>query len=111
MNARDTGPPEKGKPRSGQVAGDFQKQHLPVRSYCYADGLRRRRAAADDMRPLPSGRRDPWWYPPPGARGYEQAALHLLEHGLMPAANLAGLKAMSDRHAAEQIAQAWRVAA
>jgi hypothetical protein len=80
------------------------------------DALRRRRAAADDMRPLASGRRDPWWYEPPGARGYQDAAMHLLEHGLLPAPDREGLKLMrgrggSCRQAAERIAKAWELAA
>jgi hypothetical protein len=79
--------------------------------YRYAQGLRRRRAAANQLPPLVSGRRDPWHNPPPGPRGYEDAAQHLLEHGLMPAPNRRGLKAMRDRHAANRIAKAWGLAA
>jgi hypothetical protein len=63
------------------------------------------------MRTLASGRQDPWWHPPPGSRGYPEAALHLLEHGLMPAPNREGLEAMRDRKAAQRIAQAWGLAA
>ena len=79
--------------------------------YRYADGLRRRRSAADKLPPLACGRRDKWSYPPPGQRGYEQAALHLLERGLLPAANREGLQVMRDRQAAEFIAEAWGLVA
>lgn len=48
--------------------------------------------------------------------GYPEAALHLLDHGLMPAANLEGLRLMwrrggYSRQAAAVIAQAWDLAA
>jgi hypothetical protein len=119
MSARDTGPPGREKPRDRQAAGDFQKQHLPQQFYSptrhhggsYAEGLRRRRAAANELPSLARGRRDPWWYQPPGPRGYEQAALHLLERGLLPAADREGLQVMRDRQAAHHIAQAWELAA
>jgi hypothetical protein len=50
------------------------------------------------------------------SKGYEDAALHLLDHGLMPAANLEGLRLMwrrggHSRQAAAVIAQAWDLAA
>lgn len=55
----------------------------------YPRQVRRRQAAAWR---LPGG--DPWKYPPPGVRGYEDAASHLLELGLTPAPNLPALQAM-----------------
>ena len=78
--------------------------------------LRRRRAASYRLPPLACGKSDPWWYEPPGERGYPEAALHLLAHGLLPSADRAGLVAMwkrggHSRRAAELIAQAWDLAA
>ena len=111
VSARE-GPPERERPRDRQEAGPDQRSETFQQSvYCYAAGLRRRRAAANELPPLACGRRDPWWYQPPGPRGYEQAALHLLERGLLPAADREGLQVMRDRQAAEHIAQAWGLAA
>ena len=72
---------------------------------------RRRRAASWRLPELESRRSDPWWYAPPTA-GYEAAADHLLELGLMPAPNRDGLRAMwkrggHHRRGAERIAHAW----
>jgi len=80
------------------------------------DTLRRRRLASQRSVPLGCGCREPWWYEPPGERGYEQAALHLLDRGLLPAVNLKGLRVMhrqggASRNAAQHIAQAWELAA
>lgn len=65
---------------------------------------------------LEGGRADPWWYRPPGERGYEQAALHLLERDLLPAADREGLRGMHrkggiSREVAQHIAQAWELLA
>lgn len=118
MNAADmrTGPPDrrKGPHRSDTARPKPDEKHTfqsapPV--YRYPDGLRRRRAASYRLPPLASGRRDPWFYDPPGQRGYEAAALHLLEHGLMPAANREGLQTMHDRQAAQLITDAWELVA
>ena len=59
--------------------------------------------------------RDPWWYPPPGERGYTEAAEHLLELGLTPAPDLDGLRVMlrrggHHRRNAEIIAERWGLA-
>jgi hypothetical protein len=70
-----------------------------------------RRAASNGLPPLACGRRDPWSYDPPGQRGYEQAALHLWERGLLPAPNREGLEAMRDQDTAQRIAQAWELVA
>jgi hypothetical protein len=80
------------------------------------DTLRHRRLASQRSVPLGGGRRDPWWYEPPGECGYEQAALHILERGLLPAVNREGLRVMhrqggASRNAAQDIAQAWELAA
>jgi hypothetical protein len=113
MSARDTGPPEWERPRDRQEAGPDQRSETFQQSvYCYAAGLRRRGAAADDMPPLACGRHDPWWYEPPRERAYEQAAMHLLDSGLMPAPNREGLLGMHrsggvSRKAAQRIARAW----
>ena len=56
--------------------------------------LRRRRAASQRMTHADSGRSDPWYYDPPGGRGYEAAARHLLGLGLTPAPNTPGLQLM-----------------
>jgi hypothetical protein len=85
-------------------------------AYSYAHGLRLRRAASWRLPVLDhSGRSDPWWYPEPGIRGYEQAAHHLLGHGLLPAPNLPALRTMYrcggyQRRVAEVIAEAWELA-
>jgi hypothetical protein len=119
MSARE-GPPERENPPNWQRRGADQRnstfQTSPYSTshrQCgsYADGLGRRREASQRLPVWRSGRSDPWWYEPPGARGYEQAALHLLEQELLPAPNCEGLKAMRDRRAAEYIAQAWGLAA
>lgn len=80
----------------------------------YAAGLRRRRAAANEMRDLDSGLQDPWHYEPPTA-GYEEAAEHLLELGWTPAPDLEGLTVMRSRgghhrRAAETITERWGLA-
>jgi hypothetical protein len=74
--------------------------------------LHARRAASCRLPVLGDGRADPWWYQPPGERGYEQAALHLLERDLLPAADREGLRGMhrsggASRKTAQRIAQAW----
>ena len=50
------------------------------------------------------------------SNGYADAALHLLESGLLPAPNLDGLRLMwkaggQSRHAAQLIAQRWELIA
>lgn len=122
MSTANTGPPDKRvKPGNHDAAephhktGTFQSQqpapaYSTTRRQC-ADALGRRRAASYRLPVLESGRSDPWWCEPPGPRGYEQAALHLLERGLLPAANREGLQVMRDRQAAQRIAQAWGLAA
>jgi hypothetical protein len=77
--------------------------------------LRARRFASWRLPLLETGRSDPWHYEPPTA-GYEEAALHLLEHGLTPAPNPEGLRLMwrsggQSLQAAEFIAQAWELLA
>ncbi|BCO56459.1 hypothetical protein MINTM005_17030 [Mycobacterium intracellulare] len=77
--------------------------------------LRARRAASRRLPVLECGRSDPWFYKPPTA-GYEDAAAHLLEHGLLPAANWEGLQAMwrsggRSQQAAVFIARAWELVA
>ncbi|HSS23158.1 MAG TPA: hypothetical protein VLL82_01815 [Mycobacterium sp.] len=64
---------------------------------------------------LETGRADPWYYAPPGERGYPEAARHLLGHGLLPAPNRDGLRVMWNRgeharQAAELIADRWQLA-
>jgi hypothetical protein len=119
MSAR-TGPPKWERPRNHHEPGPHHRNstfqtsaYSTAHRQCgsYADGLGRRREASYRLPVLRSGRSDPWWYQPPGPRGYEQAALHLFERGLLPAPNREGLKAMCDRQAAEHIAQAWGLVA
>ena len=68
-----------------------------------------------EARRLPGG--DPWpRHEPIGERGYPQAALDLLEAGLVPAPNWPALRSMwkaggASRTAAVLIAQAWELAA
>lgn len=90
---------------NGQQTANTQESTTPVRRLCA------RRAASQR---LEGG--DPWSYPPPGERGYQAAALHLLEVGLLPAADREGLRLMyrrggSCRQAAEFIAERWDMAA
>jgi hypothetical protein len=78
--------------------------------------MRARRAASQRLAALDSGRSDPWWYPGPGERGYAAACAHLLELGLTPAPNPAGLRAMwmaggQSRRAAAVIAARWGLVA
>jgi hypothetical protein len=81
-------------------------------SSAYVRQLRARRLASWRLPVLEScGRRsDPWWCPEPGERGYEDAARHLLDHGLTPAPNRLALQAMwraggESRRVAQVIAQ------
>lgn len=77
----------------------------------------RRREASYRLPPLEhSGRRDPWHYDPPGERGYEDAAAHLLELGLTPAPHVPAMRSMWKRggrsfRAARIIAERWGLAA
>jgi hypothetical protein len=78
------------------------------------NALRCRRAASRRLAILDSNRSDPWWYEPPGERGYEDAAVHLLSLGLLPAPNIAALRAMRRRggdaqRVADIIAAAWEL--
>jgi hypothetical protein len=121
MSARE-GPPGRERPGASHDAEPNQttvSRHHHRQSNLTAqpgetpgNGLvRRRREASYRLPVLESGRSDPWWYEPPGPRGYEQAAQHLLERGLLPAPNREGLQVMRDRQAAQHIAQAWELAA
>jgi hypothetical protein len=79
-------------------------------------GLHRRRAASRRLPVLDSSRSDPWHYEPPRVRGYEEAARHLLGHGLTPAPNSAALRELwkaggESRAAAEAIADRWGLVA
>jgi hypothetical protein len=79
------------------------------------DSTRRRRRESWRLPELDCRRSDPWFYPEPGERGYEAAAHHLLEHGLIPAPNVPAMQLMwrrSDRsrRAAGLIAQRWGLA-
>jgi hypothetical protein len=116
------GPPETVRPGDHHDARPHHKAHqiqaevvYSTTSRQYVDALRRRRASYR-LPALESGRSDPWWYQPPGPRGYEQAVLHLLERGLLPAPNREGLRVIhrlggASRNAAQHIAQAWELAA
>jgi|GEM_PF-3362371 len=84
-------------------------------SHCVPSQLRRRRAAAQRLPALDSGRADPWLPArQPGFAGYEAAAAHLLDHGLLPALNFEGLREMwaaggESRRAAQAIAERWEL--
>lgn len=96
-----TGPNHKALADTTTNTGDVTRM---TAAGAYVAGLRRRRAACRGT--------DPWRYPPPGVRGYEEAALHLLGNGLTPAPNRDGLTAMwrrggHSRQAAEFVAEAW----
>jgi hypothetical protein len=123
MSAR-TGPPEKeegrtpcpGRPSTNDTS-DHQDADTAAENTRRRGPLRARRAASDQLPVLDHlGRSDPWWYEPPGARGYEDAAAHLLRAGLLPAAHREGLQLMWNRggacrQAAEYIAERWELAA
>jgi hypothetical protein len=71
--------------------------------------LRARRAASWR---IPGG--DPWFYEPPAA-GYELAAEHLIDHGLLPAPNLSAMRSMwraggQSQRTARFIAERWEQA-
>lgn len=96
------GPPIKVKGRAPQAQPSTNSISSAKPSVIGRDWYRRRAPA-------------PWRYEPPGARGYEDAAHHLLGHGLTPAPNRAGLEAMwrrggHSRRAAEFIAERWDLA-
>lgn len=80
-------------------------------SKAYCRQLRLRRAAASRLPLLACGRADPCQYGAP-CSGYSAAAMHLIDHGLLPAPNRAGLEAMwrhggRARQLAELIAERW----
>lgn len=120
MSARE-GPPKKvegrtpnhrGRPSTNAISDHHDADKTEPSNTVACPGpihaqLRARREA--------SYRSDPWLYEPPGARGYEDAAMHLLEQGLLPAAHREGLQMMwkrggACRQAAELIADAWGLA-
>jgi hypothetical protein len=77
---------------------------------------RRRRDASHRLPVLESGLSDPWWYPEPGDRGYEHAAMHLLSLGLTPSPNLPAMRAMyrcggESRRVAQVISERWGLVA
>jgi hypothetical protein len=106
-----------GHPTTAEV--DTRKPTAPVVRQCAADTvarLHRRRAASRRLPVLDSSRSDPWHYEPPRVRGYEEAARHLLGHGLTPAPNSAALRELwkaggESRAAAEAIADRWGLVA
>jgi hypothetical protein len=121
VNGEREGPPEVG-PRPGHHSRtedtDTNRTLNPLQDTGHRAGyqLRIRRAASWRLPAPCSGRSDPWWYPEPGERGYEDAAAHLLELGLTPAPNPAALRAMwmaggQSRRAAEVIAERWGLVA
>jgi hypothetical protein len=78
--------------------------------------LRCRRSASRRLAILDSGRADPWVYEPPGVSGYEAAARHLLDHGLVAAPNLPALREMwkaggESRRVAQVIFEWWDLVA
>jgi hypothetical protein len=77
--------------------------------------LRRRRATSWRLPVLESGRSEPWWYEPPGERGYPEAAEHLLHAGLTPAPNLPAMRSMwrsggQSQRIARFITERWEAA-
>jgi hypothetical protein len=102
------------RPAANGAESSYQLDASQSSRYCRH--LHLRRTASRRLPVLDSGRADPWHYPPPGEHGYPEAVAHLLAHGLLPAPNHAGLRAMwraggQSRHTAELIAQAWELAA
>jgi hypothetical protein len=126
--ATGSGPPERERPGPHPETGPNHKALADTNTLaenntvqprqCIADtvaGLHRRRQASWRLAELESRRSDPWSYAPSSA-GYEDAAAHLLELGLTPAPNLAGLHEMwkaggESRAAAQVIAERWDLAA
>jgi hypothetical protein len=126
MSTANTGPPGKERPGDHHDAEPNQttvsRHHHRQSNLTVQPGetlgngllrqLRARRAASYRLPVLESGRSDPSWHEPPGARGYEDAAMHLLEAGLLPAADREGLQLMHRRgcvcrKAAEFITERW----
>jgi hypothetical protein len=102
-------PHHQGQPSTNAISSHHTTNTDERSAYCV--GLSRRRSAA---RRMVGG--DPWWFPPPGKRGYAQAAAHLLEVGLTPAADIEGLRSMyrqggNSRQVAEFIAERWDLVA
>lgn len=107
-------PPKRKRPA---LAGEPSRNCIgTAQSSVYTQQLRTRRAASRRLPVLgDSGRSDPWWYEPTTV-GYESAALHLLDLGLLPAANPDGLLEMwrrggRARQAAQFIAERWELVA
>jgi len=113
------GPPKEDRPpENGKPIDSLSSHHATPTSNddtAIARQLRTRRAASQRLPVLDSRRADPWHYEPPRVRGYEQAALHLLGHGLTPAPNSAALRELrkaggEKRDAADLIAERWELA-
>lgn len=108
------GPPEREEPGPHPGTGSNHKA-LADTTTNTGNGtamLRHCVARRSASRRLPGG--DPWRYDPP-TRGYEEAAAHLLGHGLTPAPDRVGLHRMwkcggHQRIDAETIAERWDLA-
>ena len=125
MPGNNLGPPEREEPGPTPETGPNHKlvdtttngpQPTAQPRQCGFDtvaGLHRRRRESWRLPVLESGRSEPWYYAPQAA-GYEEAAHHLLGHGLLPAPNREGLRLMwgrggHHRRAAELIAERWEL--
>jgi hypothetical protein len=111
------GPPKEDRPpENGKPIDSLSSHHATPTSNddtAIARQLRVRRAASQRLPVLDSRRADPWHYEPPGVRGYEAAARHLLGHSLTPAPNRAALEVMrrcggENRQLAAFIAERYR---
>jgi hypothetical protein len=99
-------PPEREDPGSSSETGtDHSSNHQN------ANHIQSRRR--DSVRRMVGG--DPWRYPPPGERGYPEAAEYLLELDLLPAPNVPAMRSMwrcggHSRRTAQLISEAWGLA-
>lgn len=114
-----TGPPKEPPGRENRPAGNGAASITTAAtadSTSPARQLRHRREASRRLPVLQCGRSDPWHAERPHPAGYEAAAPHLLGHGLLPAPNREGLRAMwrrggHARQAAQYITEGWGLCA
>jgi hypothetical protein len=122
MTHSKDGPPqtERNGPVHGRAASKINHRQAADAVQCIA-GLRRRRAAARRLPVLDSGRSDPWSYDRsrPSDKtvdAYQEAALHIFDAGMCPAAFMPEMRALwrrggEDQRLVRDISERWPVTA